>query len=258
MKSTERKAFLLRRLEQIAYSLQQSGEALALIGLGSVGLEIDRLDEFSDLDFFVIVKKGCKKRFIESLDWLSNISSIAYSFQNTNDGYKLLFHDEIFCEFAVFEEAELSNVTFAPGRVIWKDESLDSSIAIPKKDRTVNYKVNKEWLLGEILTNLYVGLNRFHRGEKLSASRFIEQYAVDRIIDLAESLEEERPDMRDLFSKERRFESRFPVISKELPKFIQGYEKSCESAKEIMLFLEKHFEIDLFFSKLIYRLCKKS
>jgi hypothetical protein len=34
-----------------------------------------------------------------------------------------------------------------------------------------------EWLLGEALTCLYVGLCRYHRGEKLSAQLFIQHYA---------------------------------------------------------------------------------
>ena len=37
---------LLERLEQIGRSLEASGKGEALIGLGSVGLETGRLDEF--------------------------------------------------------------------------------------------------------------------------------------------------------------------------------------------------------------------
>jgi lincosamide nucleotidyltransferase B/F len=41
---------LLQRLDEIGSSLERSKHALALIGLGSVGLECDRLDSYSDLD----------------------------------------------------------------------------------------------------------------------------------------------------------------------------------------------------------------
>ena len=37
---------LLYQLDEIGRSLEQSGHALALIGLGSTGLELDRLDFF--------------------------------------------------------------------------------------------------------------------------------------------------------------------------------------------------------------------
>jgi hypothetical protein len=36
------------------------GDAIALIGVGSVGRELDRIDEYSDLDFFVVVDDGAK------------------------------------------------------------------------------------------------------------------------------------------------------------------------------------------------------
>jgi len=94
---------LLKRLDEIGQSLEQSPHALALIGLGSVGLELYRLDDYSDLDFFVIVEPGYKHAFINDLDWLSKLCPIAYCFLNSVDGYKLLFTDGIFCEFAVFE-----------------------------------------------------------------------------------------------------------------------------------------------------------
>ena len=47
-----------------ATALAQDQDALALIGLGSVGAELDRLDAYSDLDIFVIVAPGHKERFV--------------------------------------------------------------------------------------------------------------------------------------------------------------------------------------------------
>src|ERR1700730_6303690 len=41
-----------------------------------------------------------------------------------------------------------------------------------------------EFHLNEALTNLYVGLHRELRGERLSAARFVQSYAVDRVIAL--------------------------------------------------------------------------
>ena len=113
--SPSRQDLLLSRLNDIGASLAHSNKAVALIGLGSVGIEVDRLDEFSDLDFFAIVEPGYKAEFIEHLDWLGSICPIAYSFRNTPDGHKLLFRDGVFCEFAVFEERELPEISFARG-----------------------------------------------------------------------------------------------------------------------------------------------
>ena len=82
----DRKRRLLDRLDDIGGSLERSGHALALIGLGSVGLELDRVDEYSDLDFFVIVEPGHKGAYLENLDWLSAVCPIAYHFRNTPFG----------------------------------------------------------------------------------------------------------------------------------------------------------------------------
>lgn len=235
---------LLTRLDEIGQSLDQTAHALALIGLGSVGIELDRLDAYSDLDFFVIVAAGHKATYLQSLDWLAHVCPIAYQFRNTPDGYKLLFQDSIFCEFAVFEPDELHQVPFAPGRVIWKQPHITNTIAIPPQPSPPPAASAIEWQLGEALTNLYVGLGRYRRGEKLSAARFVQQYAVDRVLALAANLEPESRAPKDPFASERRFEQRFPNTARELPHFVQGYERSPESALAILAFLERHFAVN--------------
>ncbi len=235
---------LLARLDQIGQALASTGQALALIGLGSVGTETARLDEYSDLDFFAIVKPGQKLHFIEDLSWLESAKPLAYTFRNTPDGYKALFVDGIFCEFAVFEEHELEMIPFAEGRIIWKEQGVSETMHTPAHPTKPTQPSSAEWLVGEALTNLYIGLGRWRRGEKLSGSRFIEGYAVDRLVELAGLLETERPTNADPFNRERRFEQRFPEISKELPAFMQGYERTPESAQEILAFLDRHFEVN--------------
>lgn len=237
-------AQLLARLADIARSLERSGHALALIGLGSVGAEIDRLDAYSDLDFFAAVAPGYKQVYLSDLAWLSSICPIAYHFFNTADGCKLLFADGIFCEFAVFEPRELSRATFAKGRVIWKAAGFDEALATPSTPIEPTAPRSVEWLIGEALTNLYVGLGRYRRGEKLSAQRFIQHYAVDRVIELAALIEPAQGGGRDPFAAERRFEQRYPQTARELSQFVPGYDRSAESAAAILSYLEAHFPIN--------------
>ncbi|MGE5377698.1 MAG: hypothetical protein ACM3XO_21770 [Bacteroidota bacterium] len=247
---------LLTRLDEIGHSLEQSGHALALIGLGSVGLELDRLDAYSDLDFFAIVERGYKTTYINSLDWLSNVQPIAYSFQNTKDGYKLLFADGIFCEFAVFELDELVHIPFAAGRIVWKQLDMPDTLGQPASAPPAPSKPGRDWLLGEALTNLYVGLQRDRRGEKLSAMRFIQNNAVDRLLELTEFIETENESHRDPFAGERRFEQRFPGLAPAIATWMQGYERNRESALEILSFLEKHFAVNETMRGAIRRLCR--
>jgi hypothetical protein len=233
---------LLERLDQIAAVLQADPAALALIGLGSVGLELERLDAFSDLDFFVVVEPERKTAYLAELTWLAAAHPLAYSFQNTVDGYKALFADGIFCEFAVFEPEELTNIPFAAGRVVWKRETVPTEISIPQQALPRPTVQSEAWLLGEALTNLYIGLRRYRRGEKLSARRFIQGYAFERVLELIELSLPAVTAERDPFSLERRWEQRFPQLKEWLVRFLPGYEHSPLAAQAILEFLQAHFE----------------
>lgn len=250
------KESLLSRLDEIARSLERSGHAEALVGCGSVGIELDRLDAYSDLDFFAVVEDGWKEHYITHLDWLEAIAPVVYLFQNTVDGFKLLFADGIFCEFAVFVRSDLLRVPYAPGRIVWKRPEVPESIAIPTVTDGVPEVKSLDWLLGEALTNLYVGLCRYRRGEKLSAARFIQGDAVDRVVDLAGYIETEGPAHRDIFTGARRFEARFAGVSQLLPGMLQGYERTPESALEILFFLEQHFPVNQALAERIRELAK--
>jgi hypothetical protein len=246
---------LISRLSEIGSSLAQSKKAVALIGLGSVGVELNRLDNYSDLDFFAIVGTGFKSEFLDSLAWLSSVCPIVYSFRNTPDGYKILFQDGVFCEFAVFEEPELRHIPFAPARIIWKEAGVPDTLATPQLLRNIPAASSLDWLLGEALTNLYVGVSRFRRGEKLSAMRLIQCYAVDRILELSEKIETAHSSPQDAFAPERRYEQRHPCIAAELPSFAQGYERSVESALAILTFVESHFEVNQSLKEALLELC---
>jgi lincosamide nucleotidyltransferase B/F len=237
-----RKDLLLQRLNDIGKTLERKDGALLLLGLGSVGIEVDRLDEYSDLDFFVIVKKGFKKRFLDQLDWLEETHPLAYSFKNTSDGYKILFEDSIYGEYAVFEDWEFERISYTPIRIIWKEASYTitgigctkETIPSPKKD-SLHHPLN------EALTNLYVGICRYARGEKLSAMRFVQSYAIDSIISVLHLVEQEVDFFPDPFGNERRLEKRFPSFAERLGDMMQGYHHIPESTIAILNFLEEVF-----------------
>ncbi|ULQ60221.1 hypothetical protein K7I13_02600 [Brucepastera parasyntrophica] len=250
----DKRQLLIRRLEDIGLSLKNSGNALALLALGSCGLDQDRLDEYSDLDFFVIVRNGYKRQYIENLGWLASAAPVGYQFKNTSDGYKLLFTDGVFCEFAVFEEPELAKIPFSEGRLIWHATDFAPSDCVPVTAARQQQEADLQWIIGEALTNLYVGLCRCRRGEKLSACRFIQNYAVDRILDLTEILEKPKKDDKDIFDKTRRIENRYPGLNSNLSGFIQGYDRNPESAKAILEFLDRNFEINPHIKKAITEL----
>ena len=151
---------LLRRLDELASVLAGRGDALALIALGSVGQALDRLDDHSDLDFFVVVEDAAKPRYLETIDWLEAVGTVVYSFANTVDGRKALFDDGAFAEYAIFTRDELRAASHPPPRVVWQrpDAGLELSPSgrVPERSplETPEFQVN------EALTNVFVGLHR--------------------------------------------------------------------------------------------------
>ncbi len=228
---------LLERLDAIGASLADRPDALALIGLGSCGVETHRLDDWSDLDFFVIVAPGAKARFLRDLDWLRAAHPIAWHFQNTADGHKVLMADGVFCEFAVFELPELDAVVRTAGRIVWKREGVSETIAAPGAHNPQPPTTDETWIVGEALSNLLVGMLRWHRGERLSAMRFVQSYALDRVIDL-DALRR-RPPAGDMFSIERRLERRQPALAALLPSLAPGYLHTPQAALAVLEALQE-------------------
>lgn len=232
---------LLARLEAIGVALRDSGHALALLALGSVGLERHRLDRHSDLDFFVVVEPGHKARYIDRLDWLAAAHPLSWHFRNTVDGHKALMADGIFCEFAVFEPPELEHIPFAPGRIVWRRDDVPDSVAVPRRPLPDTSLPDETWIVGEALSCLFVGLQRWHRGEKLAAARMVQGHAVDRLIELdalRATSDPARP-AADPFARERRLEQRQPSLVAELPGVVPGYAHTPEAALAILQALQR-------------------
>lgn len=234
-------ALLLERIEAIGRSLAASGHALALIALGSIGRDTDRLDAWSDLDFFAIVEPGHKARYLERLDWLDAAHPLAWHFKNTRDGHKALMADGVFCEFAVFEPAELEAIPFAPGRIVWKRDGVDDAIAVPRRALPDARLPDETWIVGEALSCLLVGLQRWHRGEKLAAMHMVQSHALDRLIELDALRQQQRGEATagaDPFNRERRVERRQPTLRDELPRIAAGYARTPEAALAVLAALQ--------------------
>jgi hypothetical protein len=227
------------RLASLALSLSVREDALALLALGSVGAETDRLDAWSDLDFFVLVSDGAKARYIQNLDWLAEAHPLAWHFQNTADGQKALMTDGVFCEFAVFEVHELSRIPYAPGRFIWRRNEVDETLA--RAERPLPARQSSGWLVGEALSNLVVGLQRHARGEKLAAMRMIQVHALDRVLEFLEILQPDSKDpcsARDPFNVDRRIEMRGSQGALALPVWAGGYGCTVPAALALLEALE--------------------
>jgi hypothetical protein len=84
--------------------------------------------------------------------------------------------------------------------------------------------------------------------------RFIQWYAVDRVVELAEGLGQINPEQADPFNRERRIESRAPKLAYLLPDFAPGYHRNKAAARKILAYLDEHFEINKVMKAEILRL----
>lgn len=234
-------SFLMKRLDDLALSLSRTEGAIALIGLGSVGLETHRMDDYSDIDFFVIVKDGRAESFIKNVSWLTDTYPVAYLFKNTDDGFKLLFEDGIYGECAIFDESRLQDIPFHNARLHWKRP--DSNFEIPMVSTYKPHLKELNFAYNEALTNLYVGLLRFKRGEKYSAYLFVQHYALSNVISMLHLTENEQGD-KDVFDHSRRIEKRFPLFSELLPKILGGYDHTPQAAKIILDFMSMYYDLN--------------
>jgi len=239
--ATNARTRLLSRLQAIAASLATRDDALALLALGSVGLETERIDAHSDLDFFVLVRPQAKERYLADLAWLNAAHRVAWSFHNTPDGSKALMDDGVFCEFAVFEPSELQHIPFAPGRFVWRRDEVDPAWAEPV--RPLPRPADPDWLVGEALSNLIVGLGRFARGERLAAMRLVQVHALDRLLQLLEQRAVRADIPIDPFSIDRRIEQRRPELRRLLPMLAGGYGDTPSAALVLLGELEHHASV---------------
>ena len=245
---------MLRRLDDLGAHLATRQDALALIGLGSAGIEHDRLDEHSDLDFFVVVEDGAKHRYLESIDWLEAPCPVAYSFVNDRNGRKALYADGIFAEYAVFTVEELARIPFTGGRIVWQRDDAPDGLADRGEAPAGPPYDTVEFHLNEALTNLYVGLHRELRGERLTAARFIQSYAVDRVIALLRLTSSQVRHRRDPFDPSRRVEQAYPPDVLPLAAMVPGYERNRQAARVTLGWLEDRFAVDPVIASAIHRL----
>lgn len=235
----------LTRLDRLAAHLATDPHIEAVLGLGSAGVETDRFDDHSDIDFFVVTDTvDTKQRYLQDTSWLQGFGGhVAYSFVNDPNGRKALLSDGLFLEYAVFTTAELEAVPFSGGRVVWSRGPYDPlalGAALPAATAidTVDFHLN------EALTNLYVGLHRELRGEHLAAMRFIQVYAVDRVLALVQLDPTAALDHPDPFEATRRIEKAHVPGGLPLHRMVPGYTRNLDAARAVLAWLTAHHDTD--------------
>ncbi len=236
-------ARLMAFLDRLGDVLAERGDAVALLGLGSVGRDLHRLDEHSDADFFVVVDDAAaRQRYLDEIDWLEAAQPIAWSFENSPVGRKALLADGLFAEYAVFSVSDMTTAGYPPGRVHWQRADAPAGLETPTAPLPGTPRIEEQ--VGEAITNLYVGLHRDLRGERLTATRFIQGYAVDRWVTILGLLGLGRGPQQDVFAVDRGAEGRFGPDLLPLADLVPGYEHNAHAARSLLRLMEQHVDLD--------------
>jgi hypothetical protein len=221
---------VLRRLDEIAAVLKERGDTIALLGLGSCGAQPARLDDHSDLDFYVIVEDGAAWRYLDRTDWLEEPATVSYLFTHQRGGRRALYADGVLVEYRVLTVAELARTPFSGARTVWRRPGAPADLATSGAPVPRPPFDTEEYHLNDALVSLYIGLHRELRGERLAAARLIQHRAVDAVIALLR-LGGGEPPYRDAFEPARRIERAYPVEALPLAAMVPGYTGNVAAAR---------------------------
>jgi len=188
--------------EALLSSLTNDPRVVGLAALGSMAEQGRMPDQWSDHDFFVIVRPGEQPWFRTNRGWLPQAESIALFFQETAHGCKAVYDSGHLVEFAIFDPEEIALARVNVYRVLLDRGSVAERMAAIAS--RVEAPPSRDWLIGQMLTLLLVGLLRAQRGELMSARAMLGK-AVQRFAALQET--------SDNLDPLRRFEQLHPELA---------------------------------------------
>ena len=208
--------------DSLTFSAQNNVDVLGLVFVGSTA-ETFRADEWSDHDFFLVVKPGHGERFRRDLSWLPEFEKIAFSARETDHGLKVVYQKGYVLEFAVFEDEELELASVNSWAVpVDKAKIAERVKAIQTRTNPRSFTVDEEWSL--FLATILIAIGRARRGELLIAGQGIRTRALNHALGLlraARRPQDGTAKYEDNLDRFRRLEVQFPQEAKVLNEISQ-------------------------------------
>lgn len=243
--------------DELTHRLERDDAVLGLVALGSMA-EVGALpDQWSDHDFFVIVNTPDRERFKADLSWLPLHDEIVFHFRETEHGLKVFYRNGHLIEFAVFDPDELFLARVNRYRTLFDRADIGERMKKIKDDSTgkaAGSIPGDRWLLGMFLGNIWVGVGRYRRGERLSSHCFVKDFALKHLVTLIEKhIPSNNANCLDNLDPMRRFELAYPEIGKELDDILKM--EVPQAAKELMKLAVKNLasRMDGFPTEAFYR-----
>ena len=202
---------------QLTYSVAKRPEVIGLIFVGSAAAT-ERVDQYSDQDFFLVVQPGTGEAFRQNLDWLPNHHEISFSPRETAHGLKVVYQNGDVLEFAVFEDSELELSSVNDYSVVLDLQDIAERVAKIAK-RSIPAPTNRAQELELFLSLILIGVGRAKRGEVLAAEQHIKSYALTHALKLIRATGSSNT-KADSLNGFRRFELDYPQLASEIQKLL--------------------------------------
>jgi len=222
---------------------------LALVAIGSL-VHPERVDRWSDHDFWVVTTTEVQTDFLSDLAWLPNHSEIVLTLRPAQQYHTVLYSSGRIAEFAVFGLHDLSHGRLTEYRILFDRQDITARLqalaAQVHQEQRNSYAATATF--GYFLITLCTGVGRAVRGELLSAYTYIFHYALDALLKLiAHHISPKLPEQADSFDPRRRCERLYPELSATLIRLVAlppivAARQLLDLAEE--LFANSAFDID--------------
>lgn len=234
--------------ERLAASAEAHPDVVGLVLVGS-GADLGRVDEWSDHDFFLIVKDGTAEGFRQDLSWLPDAENVVIRPRETDHGLKVVYRNGHVLEFAVFDDKELELASVNYWAVPVDKTNITSRVeALEKKTVGGKFEEEKEWEL--FLAHILIAVGRARRGEILIAGQAIRSYMMRHVLGFVRDRLSPVPGTEgseDNLDRFRRVEKQYPAEGARLDHILQlPVEDSARAQLDFVLglggFSDKHHE----------------
>lgn len=167
-------------------TLEADADVLGVVALGSTADPAYR-DAWSDHDFWVVTRPGHQDALLDDLSWLPCSEQILVRAQHGRRGFSVLYRDGHLIEFAVFDPAQATTGTATVYRVLFDRGGVANSVAQAQERARPGAwdEARRSFVFDNFLILLRTAVVRWHRGERLSARRYLGHFSADALLGFA-------------------------------------------------------------------------
>lgn len=199
--------------ERLVASVASRDDVLGLVLLGS-GAQRERLDEWSDHDFYLVVRDDAAEAMRRDLSWLPEHERVVLAPRETEHGLKVVYDDGHVLEFAVATLAEVASFGTNHHVVLLDRGGVTEAIGSAYAQTPQPAPVDVDRALGLFLSLLLIGVGRARRGELVAAGAHVRTYAVGELLSAwTAAVPPQGGALVDHLDRRRRFEDAYPQLA---------------------------------------------